>query len=641
MSLPMKDQPGGTSSDENDDDDDDELEDNGQDWATSRPSSKLAISDHDAQIGKFLDRLAELLSRQKSSAECRGGQAAKHISAAAWISPDTESPDPLIVIIAKNEGLDDRDLEMLARLQRWLRAVAATGRVPLVQTDRLWIKDECLVAYSRGRLWFYILWLKENDEKVTALAALSDDSAVPLAHLQSLCRDCQEDSPTQQFSGIVDVAYSLRLSWKARPIPGMHTRPVRTISLLGRLRAAYECFKSVALTFGEIQHVEFKPIPRLQDVRKKVTLSHVLLQRVRAECHVPVGLLEDENRHNTTFSLHVHAEMQILVALVQNLEWHKRTHSYIGVSKKLCFLCDRILRNFKPLADQGLQMPIFRARESHKKVYRLWTLPRCEDLPCIRKLSLAAAVEATHREMREELQKKLKPRRAIAESTAGVRSVGSLPAELVDEFTAKARPPEASMLVDEGQGLDGLGPSIKTVNVGVLPVDGGIPRLDPIAFHSILEGHYHKGREYGQNYVPDLQQSLGPRRLDRRFIKLESIRQGDKDLEGSYRIYWSENPGLPENEYVKRLLGIAGDVDPSRRFWYGDIYVLRFSEHPRTFKFDVYDTSCGILQCEEVKQEFERMWKDKYIEAEQEDDQYFGALREKHVADKEILWQRM
>ena len=58
-------------------------------------------------------------------------------------------------------------------------------------------------------------------------------------------------------------------------------------------------------------------------------------------------------------------------------------------------------------------------------------------------------------------------------------------------------------------------------------------------------------------------------------------------MEGDYRLYWNENHELPvdpleeppENETIKKLLGIE-EIDTMRRFWYGDIFIVRFSEHP-------------------------------------------------------------
>jgi len=124
-------------------------------------------------------------------------------------------------------------------------------------------------------------------------------------------------------------------------------------------------------------------------------------------------------------------------------------HICIGVSKKLCFLCDRILQNYRPLVEHGAQSATFKARQCHEKVYPLWTLPRCEDMHSTRKQSLAKAVADAHREMRQMLQQKqkLQLQPATVESTAAVTSEGSLPAELlplVDDYMTHERSAWAS-----------------------------------------------------------------------------------------------------------------------------------------------------------------------------------------------------
>ena len=83
--------------------------------------------------------------------------------------------------------------------------------------------------------------------------------------------------------------------------------------------------------------------------------------------------------------------------------------------------------------------------------------------------------------------------------------------------------------------------------------------------------------------------------LDRRFRRVSVENQEIKALEGDYWIYWNENDELPENEYIKNLIGIK-QIGFARRFWYGDAFIVRFSEHPTTFAYDVHDVPSTILQ---------------------------------------------
>ena len=111
-------------------------------------------------------------------------------------------------------------------------------------------------------------------------------------------------------------------------------------------------------------------------------------------------------------------------------------------------------------------------------------------------------------------------------------------------------------------------------------------------------------------------------------------------MEGDYRLYWNENHELSENEYIKNLLGIK-KVNPVRRFWYGDTFVVRFSEHPKTFAYDVHDAPTAISQSRWLETVFQDMWGSHFLEGELEADRYSEAHQEKIEADKEIILRRM
>jgi hypothetical protein len=598
----------GSSNDEEDSEEDEE------DNNTSRPSM-LATCDHDTLIDKFLDRLAELFSREKSSPGCRSRQDAQHVAATAWINTGDETGEALTVIVAKNEGLDDRDVKMLARLQRWLRNVADTGRVKPAQTDELWVGNEGLVAFSRSRLWYYISWLKQNDGKVMGLATLSTDTTVQVSQLQDLCRDIHKNSAIQRFCKIVAAAYKLRSTWKTLPVPKEHTKAIRTINMLGRLRAAYECFNSVALTFDTIAGLEIRPVSRRQ-----------------------AG-------HSAALCLHVHAEMQILVSLMQDSHWHGRAHPYIGVSKKLCFLCDQTLQHYDSLVKKGARSPKLRARQCHGKVYPLWTLPQCVDLPENSKRSLARSVTTTYHQMRQMLQQNIPLQPAIAESSVGLTNAGSVSAHLAplrDQHLIDGRPLASPRISNASSHSSGLGRKIKTVQVGRLPADGSDPDQLPIAFHARPTTTDVKVFEFGKDYVPDFHRSWDTRQFDRRYRNITFEDQLCKDWNGKYRLYWNENPTLPINETVKAFLKIEGEVETMRRFWYGDVFLVRYSEQPKTFNFDVHDLPFTIPERRGAMERlFRDMWEEGYLEAQLEEDRYFEESLAKSEADKAIISQKM
>lgn len=638
-----------TEQSDDESDDDCEPEDDEEDHATSKPTPRLAKPRHDALINKFLDRLAEVFSREKSHPQSSNRQDSEHVAATAWIEPDDEHP--LTVIVAKNRGnLDDQDVKILASLKRWLRLVTLTGHCPSTQTDRIWVGDGGLVEYSRSRLWYHISQIHETDKTLPTVPF--GVVAVRVEDMQRLCRGVQRDLPVEQLSNIVNAAYDNRCAWRDLPVQSEHKKAVRAINMLGRLRAAYEYFKSVALTFDEAQTMEMEPINLCHNVQMDVNRFQGLLQKPDVDLRLPKNLHKSRaaSDYRNASRLRVHAEMQVLVSLGQNPGWHKRAHPYIGVSKKLCFLCHQILQNYSPLAQEGARRPIFNARPCHGKVYPLWTLPQCVDLLCTAKLSLATAVTYAHRLIRHKLREKLESVPAMAESTAGVTSAGSLPADLAllkDRHIADGRPLAPPQVSNKSEQPSPFGRKKRTVKVLRLPADGSKPTLVPIAFHAISKTGGHRTIECKPQYVPDFHVYWREHQFERRLWNLTIENQADEGWNGKYRLHWNDNysilekDALPENNTVKKLLR-EKDINPMRRFWHGDVFFMKYSEPAETSSFDVHDLPFTIPQCQPVLEEvFRDMWEKKSLEELLEEDRFIAGRQEKLEADKEILLERM
>lgn len=274
------------SSDESESEYDEDEED-----ATSKSAAPLNKYPRNILMDKFLDRLAELFSREKSSGRHGNREGSKHIAATAWIRSDTKAS--LTIVVAKNEGLDDRDREMSSKLQSWFRAVAATGRPSPILVDEIWIGDRGLVAYSRGRLWYHISQINQLDQLMINLAARSGTYGPVITRLRFLCQNATADSTVRQLSDIVNVAYTLRYVWKDLRTNVEHMKVLRSINMLGRLQAAYECFKSIALTFEEMSAMEMKHVELHQPMEINVALFRRYLQRLAKDLGLPKGLLKN------------------------------------------------------------------------------------------------------------------------------------------------------------------------------------------------------------------------------------------------------------------------------------------------------------------------------------------------------------
>lgn len=621
-------------------------EDAEEEEATINPIAKLNRARLNDLKSKFLDRLGELLAREKSSIQQSSRTDSKHVAAAAWI--DRDDGDHVTVLMAKNDGLDDYDRKISRRLQSWSRAIALTGRSPEIRTDALWIGNETgegLLEYSRSRLEYHIFQISRLDNAMATLADRAGIHGPVVICLWSLCKNFEWDKTKYQLSDIVNIAYQLRyICWKFHKSP-KPPKALRAILMLSRMRAAYECFKTTALSFPDVKNIEFKPVVLPNKVKIDTSAFRKQLWDFAKVHGFSKGQLKTKaaQTYTGTSRLHVHAEMQILVSLETNPKWQRRAHRYIGTSKKPCFLCNEFIQNYIKLSMNGIRAPAYKIRETHGKVYPLWTLPNVQTKSPNANLSMATAVIQIHRRIQELLHGNLEQQPALAESSAGVtrsETFSSGNSRLKQHYLNSQRTSRTSDTTRSSEKASSFGPKVKTVQVGRLPANGKDLELVPIDFYALPENCDRKLPETGFDLMPDFHIYWGAGQLDRKFRKVTAENQELKAINGKYKIYWNENDELPENKYIKDLLGIK-QVDLTRRFWYGDAFILRYSEHPTTFAFDVHDVSTEILQWSPLKTLFRDMWDNSFLESQLERVQYFDEQLEKVKADQDIIFQRM
>lgn len=254
---------------------------------------------------------------------------------------------PLTVHIAKNGGLDDTDQKILSKLQLWLRAVSQTQRPPPTQTDRLWIGEDGLLEYARERVWYHITQINQLSGEVAALAAHAGIYSSLVNQLQCLCGRATDDSTLQCLNGIIDKAYELRCVWSELD-PVKHRKALRHIGMIGRLRAAYLCFKPVACKLEGVSTIELRSLNYHQCTIIKAKVFQRYLEKVGGEPQLPASLLKAKGvpKYTRSWRPHIHAEMQLLVSLASKPEQQRRIHRYIGLSKKPCFMCYQILLSY-------------------------------------------------------------------------------------------------------------------------------------------------------------------------------------------------------------------------------------------------------------------------------------------------------
>ncbi|KAJ5055962.1 hypothetical protein J3E74DRAFT_421759 [Bipolaris maydis] len=632
------------------DDDSSGEEDINDDWQTTVACERLHRATAHTLKDKFLDRLSEVLAREKTSKLHLKQSTAKHVAAAAWINPSCQHPTT--ILLAKNEGLDERDRKLLGGLQTWLRVISMTGRAPSKEKDLLWdsrADKEGLIGYSRLRLELYVSQVSRSKVDVSGLD-VDDPSTGPIQRLFQLCETYSNSPSIPTLRETVDLAYELRGADSHQLKKPSFTKVFRAVLMLSQLHATYKCFKTTALSFPKFRSLKCKPVDSPHKVGIEASKFYEQVQSLAKKIRrKQLAKGRHIQRYQGASWLRVHAEMQSLVRLESELKWQQMVHGYIGTSKKPCFLCNDLLQNYVRLSMDSKRTPAFRARKSHGKVYPLWTLPSIPaSAASIVGLPIAAALIKTHSYILRVLSAGsviLQP--AIAESSVGMSEgdvlFGTTPSKLKREHLAHERSKTARMPAEKpDESDDNFGPKLKTVQVLRIPADGSEPRLVPIAIHVQSLKSKRWIPELGLHIVPDFREYWGAYHVDRKLRCFNIHDQPIKMIEGDYWIYRNENIDLPENEYIKRMLGLD-HIDSSRRFYYGDVFMVKYTEHPKTLACEVNSIPNALPPklIVMLKRVFQHEWDKAYLELQLQIDQDMQEQILKVKTDKEVLYSRM
>lgn len=266
-------------------------------------------------------------------------------------------------MLTKNNGFDDTDKEFIRILQIRLNIVSLSNRRPSISIERCVMWKE-LLTYNLTRLSFYISMFLDQKE-IKRLTKLP----LPTSELEDLilcCRTYKSDkSDLEKLQKIVFDAYKLRykerLSLRDRDCSPATMKWVR---FSGRLRAAWETFAEFALTFPPYNVLSLEP---LSSPPPKV-LSWASLQREIRTLNLPRkqrDQLQKSMKEAGNIHLFVHAEIQLMLHFGSTPSENRTIFSYIGASKKPCWLCDQIIQGWRG---------IYRTRPSHGVVVGYWSL---------------------------------------------------------------------------------------------------------------------------------------------------------------------------------------------------------------------------------------------------------------------------
>lgn len=381
----------------------------------------------------------------------------------------------------------------------------------------------------------------------------------------------------------------------------MHLR----IALLGRYRAAYETFKQAAMHFATFKDLKIHDIESIAIGSVGIDLPFVT--RSMSSMGIQIATLgprysAQSLRRACQLPHSFHAEMQLLFELEKKVQTDQaiKIYPYPGISKKTCFLCAEILAQF----------PVYRTRSSHRKIYGLRDIPAFEKLNPRFLFQFRAALLATQRKVQVLVEgafrgSKMKNLPDVAESSAGISSelgASSVHRRLRHQGKIKQR-----FVLDRGENNHDLlsrpdpydGKELKRVHAIWLPGKGGAPSLVEIPIIPTPTG-YHGGDRFSSS-IPSFRDHWGLHDLEKSLSIFIAEEQKIGSTNGLYYIYWTEDDRLQPNRCLMELLHNEIPTLPShRRFWYGDVFIVKLHEDERGCEYD----GQGNLNVIDVADEF-------------------------------------
>ena len=584
---------------------------------------QLASERLDGLKRRFLDRLAEVLAREKksflyatepcrkrrSSSSAKGksksefsqrGSSAgnSHTAAASLIQQNGSAT----VLVAKNCGLDVTDRSMMDRLSQWIRLIARTGVKPS-EKDSFWRK---LLFYCRARIVFYITEIYAitrtgNLDKLSTNTALLKTK---ICKLISLCRElhsCQPEDFEVNFdsmSELATLAYELRSCASLTTLLGgvtSNTKALRLrIALLGRYRGAYETFKEVAMHSHEFKELDIQVVELVATAKPSVDLPFVTkhlgsLNITPKSSGQSAQSLCKSCRLDRSF----HAEMQILMQIAKQhwIDGSNQIYPYLGISKKTCFLCAGVLKSFSFYCTRG----------SHAKVYSLWDIPPMDGLSRQFVFQIRAAllgVQWTVEKLVAEAYHASSINKAalVAESSAGISSetgASSIHRQLrhQEKVKQRLRNDNDNHQHQSKPATEPYGEALRHIVAARLPGDGDSMSLVKVPIVT-TPAHYKSSGNFNTT-TPSFSDYWGWNDISKSMTSVDVKNQSVKSTNGLYYIYWIEDEDMPRNQYLARLLFVqVAALAAHRRFWCGDVFWVRVHEDK---KGDEFDSSANIM----------------------------------------------
>jgi hypothetical protein len=281
-----------------------------------------------------------------------------------------------------------------------------------------------MLRYYRPRLIHYIQKLKDSDPSLHS--ALSD------IHKEASRRSTWTDA---SFSNIIDQAVKLTLQHGANG-KQVFSSGWKYVEFLARVRRAHHTFIKCAKKFQKFRSLRIVPVQNevnsslpedlwnLDGVLDYLGLSatnwtataYIAPSGRNLNRKSSIQWARDRFSLQSKTGLFVHAEVRMVLRILQLALPMEQFFNYMGCSKDNCFLCSTFLKQFGGLTTRG----------AHSYVYNLWAVPDTPGLSTEAAGKLAEAIKNMESQMVTELQKPTNSRLScVTETTVGRPSSGS------------------------------------------------------------------------------------------------------------------------------------------------------------------------------------------------------------------------
>ncbi|KAF8251700.1 hypothetical protein K440DRAFT_658369 [Wilcoxina mikolae CBS 423.85] len=602
----------------------------------------------------FLDRLAEVLSPNK------GG---KDVTATALKEAFGAGPEDAVVIVTRNSGLKPEDRGILERIEKFFRDSAEEAKKYVNNIDSENVLWGHLLHYGRARLNYYINQLtpvlRKHQEK---FSNSTPENSVESA-FSSFCNlICSQQTPTA-YDKIVSSAYLLRtdmalqqyLHSKLRDAAEI-SRIIQSIRFLGRLRSAYETLRKCARQFPNFKKLRFECITCLPPQAASGKLNARILDKMLRDKRLdPSTIFRNINRgvfmQEIRKPRYIHCEVRLFLELCKAPEDQERENfSYIGVSRKSCFLCSHFLKLMR-----------IDTRGTHGKVYPQWTVAVTPDPAPVFVENLVFALKKVEELVVGGLIQPKSGLNMVAESSAALTTakediaVNALKKAALKRARGKSIPAATPSLTPSGSKA---GSTVykhhSRAKVLRLPADGSEPSIISVSTLDITDERKDleaRGMDCYLHHVPDL------RRYWTHAFKMRDHRQvtiTNNDvpaLNGKYLVFFIIDEEFPRNQTICAMIRPeiescirSGELFRDRLFWCGDVFVVRLGD-PEFLKWNYAnydDIPTEMLQIPPfLVQVFEIGFKTKHLESNEQELVSHRAMVEEHRRKKDLVLARM